>query len=330
MSPALHIEDITLRYRGAKSASLDSISFTLPKGEILSLVGESGSGKSSLLRVIAGFEKPQTGNVFLHGHEITSSKHFVRPEKRGIGFVSQGGDLFPHLKVSENITYGLKGHSKAQKQDICRQLLEAIELKESAKKYPHELSGGEQQRVALARALAPQPKLLLLDEPFSSLDSRLRKQLVESTFQLLKEQKTTALFVTHHAQDALKASDRIGVLKSGKCVQFDTPKQIWNQPVSLDVANLFSSNNDYQKIPQEIRARYNLPEWGKVSDISVSSLPDDVNSQNLLTGTVVSLEFLGDTSIATLHLEAYPTQVKSLVYKDMEIKVGSKVALIAP
>lgn len=195
---------------------LSGFDLAIGAGEVLSLVGPSGSGKSSLLRLIAGLERPTTGCIHLDGDCISTSRRCLAPERRHIGFVSQGGDLFPHLTIAKNIAYGLFRSKRSAKKARVEELLEAIELPEIASRFPNELSGGEAQRVALARALAPNPGVLLLDEPFSSLDAELRERLRQLTLRMLRQANTTAIFVTHHEDDAISTGDRMVRLARGK------------------------------------------------------------------------------------------------------------------
>ncbi len=209
MGKSVHIQDITFRYPGSRNPILESFSLTLNPGQIISLVGPSGCGKSTLLRLLAGLEKPNIGEIHFDQKLVTSPSFSLPPEKRSLGFVSQNGDLFPHLTVAKNIAYGLHRKKSKDRRARVAELLEAIDLPEIGKRFPSELSGGECQRVALARSLAPAPDLLLLDEPYSSLDQELREHLRNLTTSLLKNTKTTTLFVTHHQDDALASGDQI-------------------------------------------------------------------------------------------------------------------------
>ena len=216
MSKTLQISELTLRYSSQGSVAVEDISLELIAGEILAIIGPSGSGKSSFLRLLAGLEEPSSGCIHLDGKCLSSSKACLPAEKRSIGLVSQSGDLFPHMTVEKNIGYGIHKWKRSARKERIKEMLAAIEMPEFAKRYPAELSGGEAQRVALARALAPKPKVLLLDEPFSSLDSGLRERLREMTTRLIRENGATSIFVTHHACDALASADRIAFFKGGK------------------------------------------------------------------------------------------------------------------
>lgn len=323
MSSYFSVSDLEFRYPGATLASLHGISFSLGKGEVLSLMGESGSGKSSLIRLIAGFERPQEGEISLDGDVLTAGQgRFIRPEKRGVGCVSQRGDLFPHLTVAENISYGLKGEGSEEKKKRVTDLLYQVQLTGYERKYPEELSGGEQQRVALVRALALRPRLLLLDEPFSSLDTHLRKDLLQLTFSLLREQGTTAIFITHHSEDALRVGDAVGVMHEGTLLQCASPVEVWEKPASKKVAMLFHEINDYQDILEEKRTAAGLGEWGNVSDLSLSQGGEGSS----LIGTVVNTEFLGDQSLLTIKLDGYKNSVKALS-TDSSIEKGTRVSV---
>ena len=216
MSHHLTLKNISHRYTRRSQPTLDNLSLTLEPFEILSLVGPSGCGKSTLLKLIAGLERPSSGSIQLDDEYLSGPRRFLPPEKRHIGLVSQSGDLFPHLTVEKNIAYGLHKWRRALRKDRITELLETIELPTLAKRYPSELSGGEAQRVALARALAPRPKILLLDEPFSNLDDGLRNRLRNFTFDLLRKSKTSALFVSHHKDDANAVGDRTISLQEGR------------------------------------------------------------------------------------------------------------------
>jgi len=221
MSHRLILENITHRYSRWSSPVLRDLNLTLEPREILSLVGPSGCGKSTLLKLIVGLERPKSGTVSLDETCLTGPRRFLAPEKRKIGLVSQSGDLFPHLNVAKNIAYGLHEWKRSERKERVAELLETIELPKLAKRYPAELSGGEAQRVALARALAPRPKILLLDEPFSSLDPDLRIRLRDFTAKLLRENEVSALFVSHQQEDADKFGDRTVTIEDGQLRPLD-------------------------------------------------------------------------------------------------------------
>jgi len=242
----IELNSISKRYRNADGNAVDQVSFSLEKGEILALVGESGSGKTTLLRLIAGLEHPDTGNIRLGGDIIVSGRKSVPANKRKTGMVFQEYALFPHLTIYENVAFGLKGLKKKEAEQRVMETIKLTGLKEDVKKYPHQLSGGQQQRVALARALAPRPELLLMDEPFSNLDTILRDQVREEVRQIIKAMGITAILVTHDTKDAFSTADQIAVMLEGKLLQIDTPDALYNDPNSSYVADLFGKSNNIE------------------------------------------------------------------------------------
>lgn len=241
MSPALRVDRVALRY-GAIHA-LDDVSFDVARGSILCLLGASGSGKSSVLRVIAGLERPASGQVSLDGRLVAGHGVHIEPEQRRVGMVFQDFALFPHLSVADNVGFGIRGWKRSEIRRTVDSLLSDIGLVERRESYPHMLSGGERQRVALVRALAPKPRLLLMDEPFSSLDARLRERIREQTMALLRRTATTTILVTHDPLEAMRVADHVGVLSRGRLEQCGTPAEIYDRPRSPLVAALFDDVN---------------------------------------------------------------------------------------
>jgi iron(III) transport system ATP-binding protein len=216
--------------------ALDGVSLGLEPGKVLALLGQSGSGKSTLLRVLAGLETLQSGQVFANG-ALVSDAHFVLPpEKRPLGMVFQDFALFPHLTTLANVAFGLRHTLPAQRQALAAKWLEQVGLGDRAGAYPHELSGGEQQRVALARALAPEPKAILMDEPFSGLDPHLRLELQTSMLKTLRDAGVAALIVSHDTQEALGVADTVAILEKGRIVQSGLPREVYQAPKSLEAA----------------------------------------------------------------------------------------------
>lgn len=216
--------------------ALHEVSISVRKGEILSLIGESGCGKSTLLRIIAGVESLNKGAVYLDGHNIT----FAKPEKRKIGFVFQNISLFPHLTVEKNILFGMDKKSKSANKS--EELLAIIGMTGLNRRYPHELSGGQQQRAALARALAINPKILMLDEPFSSLDELLKTKIRNEMVTILKKMHVTTLMVSHQAEDAFLIADQLAVMQKGEIRQSGTPSEIYNCPKSEYISDLLGTS----------------------------------------------------------------------------------------
>lgn len=242
----IELSHISKRYRNADKFAVDDVSFSLNKGEILALVGESGSGKTTLLRLIAGLEHPDAGTMRLGGEIIVNGQKSLVANKRKTGMVFQDYALFPHLTIFENVAFGLNGLNKKEAATRVYETLELTGLKEDVKKYPHQLSGGQQQRVALARALAPRPMLLLMDEPFSNLDTILRDQVREEVRQIIKAVGITAILVTHDTKDAFSTADKIAVMLDGKLLQIDTPDTLYNDPNTTYVAELFGKSNNLE------------------------------------------------------------------------------------
>jgi iron(III) transport system ATP-binding protein len=246
----LTLQQISKKYVQAQEYAVNGVSFDVEEGEILALVGESGSGKTTLLRLIAGLEHPDTGVISLAGNEVVSGKLSVPAHERKVGMVFQDYALFPHLTILENVKFGLKKSGKDADQ-VATQTLLLVGLKEDYNKYPHQLSGGQQQRVALARAIAPNPRILLMDEPFSNLDALLKDQVREEIRQIIKKSGITAIFVTHDTRDALSTADRIAILHKGFLQQIDVPKNLYEHPVNPYVANFFGKRNELLATPTE-------------------------------------------------------------------------------
>ncbi|MGD9968737.1 MAG: ABC transporter ATP-binding protein [Hyphomonadaceae bacterium] len=219
-----------------KTLALCDVSFTAAAATVVALLGPSGSGKSTILRLIAGLEPVDAGEIHIGDERVSAASATLPAEARRVGMVFQDYSLFPHLSAGANVAFGLDKLSRALRDETALAWLDRVGLKHRASAYPHELSGGEQQRVALARALAPQPRAILLDEPFSGLDPMLRADLRDATLATLAETRTTTLFVTHDAEDALQAADRVVLLKAGKVLQEAAPREAYDRPASLDAA----------------------------------------------------------------------------------------------
>jgi iron(III) transport system ATP-binding protein len=236
----LSLESVGVRYTRASGgrAAVDGITLGLAAGQVGVLIGPSGCGKTSLLRAVAGLERCAAGRVLIAGDVLSDAASGVHlaPEQRRIGMVFQDYALFPHLSVADNIAFGISALPRAERQARVQQMLDLVGLGHAAKRAPHQLSGGQQQRVALARALAPQPRLLLLDEPFSSLDVDLRERLAQEVRSILKESGTTALLVTHDQLEAFAVGDVIGVMNQGHLEQWDDAYTLYHRPASRFVA----------------------------------------------------------------------------------------------
>ncbi|MFI5617618.1 ABC transporter ATP-binding protein [Streptomyces sp. NPDC051567] len=232
----LRITGVTSSY-GRGQPVLDGLGLTVGEGELAAVLGPSGCGKTTLLRVIAGFVAPDAGEVVLGGRTISGPGVHVPPERRGVGIVAQEGALFPHLSVARNVAFGLVGAGRAERRARTAELLALVGLGEYGDRMPHELSGGQQQRVALARALAPRPALVLLDEPFSALDSALRAGLRSDVRGALRAAGATAVLVTHDQEEALSVADRVAVIRDGRVAQCGTPQELYARPADPWVAS---------------------------------------------------------------------------------------------
>ncbi|WP_347862124.1 ABC transporter ATP-binding protein [Salimicrobium sp. PL1-032A] len=214
------VENLCFRYRNQEV--IDQLSLEIQKGEILSILGSSGSGKSTVLRLLSGLETPNKGSITVAGRTFADERHFLPPEKRNIGMVFQDYALFPHMTIRKNIEFGLGSLSKKERKNRAEEMLRLVRMDTYKNRYPHELSGGQQQRIALARALAPGPSLLLLDEPFSSLDADLQINIRNELHDIIKQTETTTVFVTHDREDAKAIADRIVTMRDGAAHDWDS------------------------------------------------------------------------------------------------------------
>lgn len=233
---------------------LDRFTLSLNPGEIVCLLGESGSGKSTALRVAAGIQRVDAGRVLINGEVVSSPTVQVPPDRRGIGMMFQDFALFPHLTLLENVTFGLRRLGRTAALAQARAALKRVGLGEREKDYPHMLSGGQQQRLALARSIAPRPGILMLDEPFSSLDARLRETVRTETLAVLRETHATTIIVTHDPEEAMVLGDRVALLRAGRIAQIDTAAAIYRSPVDLSAARFFSRLNEIEAVVEGGRA----------------------------------------------------------------------------
>ncbi len=240
MPPRLEVRGLVRRFEG--KAVVDHVSLSVPRGQVTCLLGPSGCGKSTTLRMIAGVEMQDEGEIYVDGALICDTKFRVPPERRHIGLMFQDFALFPHLSVADNVAFGLKG-AKEEKRARVEELLTRVGLMRFIDGYPHELSGGEQQRVALARALAPRPRIMLMDEPFSGLDNRLRDDIRDETLAVLKDEDAAVLLVTHEPEEAMRMADEIALMRDGRIVQQGAPYNIYNAPRDREAVAFFSDVN---------------------------------------------------------------------------------------
>jgi len=335
MNRFLEVDQLTAEYED--EAVVEDINFQLYKGELACLLGPSGCGKTTILNAICGFKGVRKGTISLDGELITSPSLNVPPEKRQIGLVFQDHALFPHLTIAENISFGLRKKAKSEKAKIVNELLELIGLDAHREKYPHELSGGQSQRVALARALAPQPKLLLMDEPFSNLDVELRTSLGVEIQSILKEQGTTAIMVTHDQQDAFALGDSIGVMKHGSIVQWGNAFELYHEPRSRFVAK-FIGEGVFVK-GQMVEANRVLTSFGSVTgearstkllnqEVELLVRPDDVmiSPDSPIRAEIVKKSFRGAQTLYTLKLSS-DELLLSLLPSHEDFELGDQIGV---
>ena len=296
---AISIQGLSAGYGG--EAVISDISFELAEQQLLAILGPSGSGKSTLLKTIAGFIRPIKGSITLDGVLVSSTTSLIPPEKRNIGLVPQEGSLFPHLDVSANIGFGIKRDSNSRQR--VEELLAIIGMTEFAHARPQELSGGQQQRVALARALAPKPKLILLDEPFTALDTSLRAQMRDDIRSILTLTSTTAIMVTHDQEEALATADQLAIMQGGKLIAFGTPLSLYKSPKSIAVAQLLGEIN---VIPAVVEADHSVR-----TDFGVSATQD---SGELKAGEAGALIVRPEAIVIDEHSTPNATIVDSLFH----------------
>ncbi len=266
-----------------KRTILHHISFELKPGEIVSVLGPSGCGKTSMLRLAAGVSSPTSGRIALDDRLVASNTTFIAPEKRNIGLMFQDFGLFPHLTILQNVKYGLSTWLKDDAEHAAIAALTRVGMEIHAKQYPHQLSGGEQQRVALARTIAPRPQVLLMDEPFSGLDQRLRDTVRSETFALLREMRATAILVTHDPEEAMEVSDRILLMRDGRIVQSGTPEELYNNPIDPKAATFFSDANHFTGIVHASKIETPL------GPIAAMGLQDGVEAEVILRPHLISI-----------------------------------------
>jgi iron(III) transport system ATP-binding protein len=340
--PLLEVDRVSHAY--GKHAVVRDLSFNLAPGEIACLLGSSGCGKTTMLRLIAGFEMPSAGRIRLNGTTIASESMQLPAEQRRVGMVFQDYALFPHLSIADNIGFGLRQESAPARRRRIDDMLELIGLAEHGARYPHELSGGQQQRVALARALAPQPHLLLLDEPFSNLDVELRERLSLEVRDILKRAGMAAILVTHDQNEAFAVADMVGIMREGSIEQWDTPYNLYHRPATRHVADFIGQG---VFLPGEVMSRQVVEvELGRLDSevpldcasscaecqrgcrLDVLLRPDDVihDDASEVKAEVVTKAFRGAEFLYTLRL-ASGAQVLSLVPSHHNHAIGEKIGI---
>lgn len=328
----LTFEDVSLSY--GPIPAVRNVSFDLSPGEIVCLLGPSGCGKTTLLRIAAGIERPESGRVLIDNLEMASALRFVPPEKRNIGLMFQDFALFPHMSIIDNVAFGLRGLKRADALKEARLALKRVGLEEYEGEYPHRLSGGEQQRVALARAIVPRPQVMLMDEPFSGLDQRLRDSVRAETLALLKETRATAMLVTHDPIEALGLADRILLMRRGRLIQTGTPTEIYSRPADAEAARFFCDMNE---LSGRIRGGFAetplgaFPAPGRSDGEAVlvmlrpqafSRAPSDIGPE----GFVLSSRFIGDANALSVIFKGLEAPLAVRMPASLAPRQGASVA----
>jgi iron(III) transport system ATP-binding protein len=330
----LELRQVACHYGSAPVVS--DLSFRVRQGAIACLLGPSGCGKTTVLRAVAGLEPVTAGEIELRGRTVSTASTTVPPEQRGIGMVFQDYALFPHLTVRDNITFGLRRLSAGARRQRADELLALVDLSGLGERYPHELSGGQQQRVSLARALAPRPDLVLLDEPFSSLDVELRERLGVEMHDIFKRQGISALLVTHDQHEAFAMADQIGIMRAGRIIQWDTPYNLYHEPTDRFVADFIGQGRfirgtliDHDRLETELGVIRGNRAYGWPTGTAIELLlrPDDVQPDpaSPLRARVLKKAFKGPQILYTLAVGG--VQVLSLVPSHMDHEVGAEVGI---
>jgi len=335
MTNVLELSSVSIAIENKRIVS--DISFGLREGDIGCLLGASGCGKTTLLRGIAGFEKTIEGSILIAGHIVSDGRVHVPPERREVGMVFQDFALFPHLTVRDNIGFGLRHSGRTKLDDRIGEVATMLEIRDFLDVYPHQLSGGQQQRVALARAVAPRPKILLLDEPFASMDIELREQIAREVRYVLKEDGITAVLVSHNQHEAFAMADEIGVLREGRLLQWDTAFHLYHQPACPYVADFIGEGVflpgkvlDGGQVETEIgiirhQSARNYP---RGTQISILVRPDDIvyDSDSGLQAVILEKVFRGAEFLYTLGLDS-GSRVLSLVPSHNNHAAGEKIGI---
>ena len=331
--PLLALHHLACGYQG--QAVVADLSLQLQAGDIGCLLGASGCGKTTTLRAIAGFEPVHQGEIRLAGEVISRPGFILAPEKRRLGMVFQDYALFPHLTVAQNVAFGIRQHPRQAQ--VVDEMLELVNLTGLGARYPHELSGGQQQRVALARALAPQPQLLLLDEPFSNLDVELRRRLSQEVRDILKSRGTSAILVTHDQEEAFSVSDQVGVFQQGRLEQWDTPYNLYHRPQTAFVASFIGQGyflrgtvNDAQSVHTELGELHgdSASAWPRGSAVDVLLRPDNIvhAPDSPVQARVTGKRFQGAATLYQLQLGS-GSQVEALLPSHLACEPGQHIGI---
>ena len=316
---------------------VQDLSMHVNRGNLVCLLGPSGCGKTTVLRAIAGFHPLDAGEICISGRSVSSPGYTLPPEKRRLGMVFQDYALFPHLDIARNISFGLRHFTLAHQKQIVEAMLEVVGLEGLEQRYPHELSGGQQQRVALARALAPQPDLILMDEPFSNLDVELRERLSEEVRQILKKQGITMVLVTHDQHEAFALGDQVGVMHEGHLLQWDTPYNLYHEPNCRFVADFIGQGvflDGTLTYPDRVSTELGeyqgnrAYDWGEGTQVEVLLRPDDIvpDPDSSLQLEILQKAFKGAEILYTLKSPS-GNRLLSLFPSHADHRIGEKVGI---
>ena len=329
----LAFENVVQAYGEVRA--LDGVSLSVDPGELVCLLGHSGCGKTTLLRIAAGVEAPTGGRVLMDGREVSGEAAYVPPERRGIGLMFQDYALFPHLTIQQNVTFGLKALPAADADVAARRALSRVGLERYAGEYPHTLSGGEQQRVALARSIAPRPGVLLMDEPFSNLDRRMRDAIRDETVAILRETGATTIVVTHDPEEAMRIADRIVLMRSGRIVQQGTAEDIYLRPADLFAARFFCDFNEVEGTVRNGQVSTPIgvfPAVGFADDakVIVCVRPQGVRLKPAgfcLPGRAVSRRFLGEVDLVHVAVDGLDRPLQARIRGGGKVNEGQDVGV---
>jgi iron(III) transport system ATP-binding protein len=333
MKPLLEVKNIHCKYQN--ETVVRDLSLHVNQGSLVCLLGPSGCGKTTVMRAIAGFEPVYNGEIRMGGRLLSKPSYSEAPEKRRLGMVFQDYALFPHMDVYHNVIFGIRHQPAEEKRRTCGRMLELVGMQGFENRFPHELSGGQQQRIALARALAAKPEMLLMDEPFSSLDPDIRENLSVEVRQILKHEGITGILVTHHQDEAFAMGDQVGVMKQGCIHQWDTPFNLYHEPVDHFVADFIGQGvflEGTMLAPDTIETELGVIKgdraykWPSGSKVEILLRPDDVVSdpESPMSGTVVQKAFKGADILYTLRLST-GSRILSLFPSHQNHDIGETV-----